>query len=113
MNEIGELLKALRRNDSLRTAAAKTGLSYNYIRIVERGLDDRGLIIKPSPETLRMYANGYGYSFQELMRIAGYSETLEEEIEFDPSTYRIAKLIQKLSYEKKDLIESVVKALLE
>jgi transcriptional regulator with XRE-family HTH domain len=76
--EIGDLLRKIRGRDSLRVAAKKTGLSHGFISIVEKGVDPRTKSpLKPSPETLQAYANGYHFPYDDLMVAAGYMETKE------------------------------------
>lgn len=73
--EIYDLLKSIRGKDSLREASKKTGLSHAYINILEKGFDPRsGSPINPSVDTLKAYVQGYNYPFDELMKVAGYTE---------------------------------------
>lgn len=65
---------------SLREASKKTGISHNYLSIIERGIDPRsGSPVNPTPESLRKLADAYDYSYEELMKIAGYIENKAEE----------------------------------
>lgn len=76
---LGELLEELRGKMSLREAAAKSGLSYTYIRDIERGYNrSTKAPIKPSPETLQRLAKAYNYPYEELMKSAGYMEEAPE-----------------------------------
>lgn len=96
MLTIGELLKSIRGKDSLREASKKTGLSHNYISIVEKGVDPRsGSPIKPSPDTLRAYESGYNCSYDELMRVAGYIDGQDDRTP-------VNKLIEYLELELTD-----------
>lgn len=73
MTELGELLKNLRGRLSLREASKLTGLSYSYISSLEKGEHPRTKApIKASPESLRSLAKAYKYSYEELMKVAGY-----------------------------------------
>lgn len=73
MSELGELLKQLRGKRSLREAGKLTGISHNYLSIVERGVDPRsGAPVSPTPETLKKLAESYNYSYEKLMQMAGY-----------------------------------------
>ena len=75
VSEVGKLMRRIRGKDSLRTAGEKTGISHNFLSIVEKGIDPRsGSPIKPSPDTLKSFATGYGYDYEELMKVAGYLE---------------------------------------
>lgn len=71
--QLGRKLEELRGKKSLRVAAEETGLSHSYIRDVELGVNRATKApIHPSPDTLRKLANCYRYSYEELMRLAGY-----------------------------------------
>ncbi len=115
MSELGELLKELRGKRSLREIAEITELSHTYISDIEKGYR-RGTkkAINPSPETLKRLAEAYNYSYEKLMKAAGYLET---EMPFDrvaeaETTYN-AQLTEKdesdiairMEKIKKDLIE--------
>jgi transcriptional regulator with XRE-family HTH domain len=72
--ELGELLKRLRGELSLREAANRSGLSYSYISSLEKGKHPRtGAPINPTPDILRSLAKAYNYPYSDLMRMAGYS----------------------------------------
>lgn len=79
MNELGDLLRNLRGNRSLREIADITELSHTYISDVEKGYR-RGSKkpLHPSPDTLKRLANAYNYSYEEIMKIAGYIEDRSE-----------------------------------
>lgn len=75
MNELGSLLKELRGEKSLREVSKKSGISHNYLSLLEKGIDPRTKApIKPSPETLKKLAEAYNYSYEELLKVAGYLE---------------------------------------
>ncbi len=76
--EFGLYLKGLRlqRNLSLREAAEKAGVSNPYLSLIERGLRKA-----PHPNILRGLAAAYGVEFNMLMKIAGYLEPAEEELD--------------------------------
>lgn len=94
MSELGDLIKRLRGNRSLREASKLTGISHNYLSIVERGVDPRsGAPVSPTPETLKKIAESYNYSYDTLMRLAGY---IEEENE---NKSPVEKLIEYLDLE--------------
>lgn len=75
MSELGDLLKKLRGNKSLREIAELTELSHTYISDIEKGFR-RGSKkpLHPSPDTLRRLANAYNYPYEKLMKVAGYIE---------------------------------------
>jgi transcriptional regulator with XRE-family HTH domain len=73
MPKIGEVLKQYRGKMSLREVSDLTGISHTHIRNVELGYDARNLRpVIPSPEHLRIFANTYHCSYEELMEITGY-----------------------------------------
>lgn len=79
MPSINELLASIRkeRKLSLRAAAEKSGLSHSYIDSLEKGIHPKTKTpIKPSPDSLRLLASAYDYSYKELMDVVGY---LDEE----------------------------------
>lgn len=79
MSEINDLIRKIRGKDSLRKANEKTGISYTYWSILEKGMDPRTKSpIKPSPDTLRAISNGYKYPYAELMKSAGYAGDIKE-----------------------------------
>ncbi|QBK26707.1 helix-turn-helix domain-containing protein [Ureibacillus thermophilus] len=103
METLGEYLKKLRGKESLREASKRIGISHTYLDTIEKGYDKRsGKPVKPTPETLKLIADGYHVSYEDLMARAGYIE----EIPDDNSTplankaeKDIAKRIQKFREE--------------
>lgn len=81
MSSLGELLKNLRGNRSLREIAEITGLSHTYIADVEKGYR-RGTktFINPSPDTLKRFADAYNYPYETLLEKAGYLQNHNEEL---------------------------------
>lgn len=78
MRSLGELIKELRGDASLRDAANKIGISHTYLDTIEKGFDKRsGSPIKPTPETLRLLSDAYNYPYEKLMKVAGYIEEVE------------------------------------
>lgn len=83
MNTLGDLLKELRGNESLRDASKRIGISHTYLDTLEKGVDKRsGSIVKPSPETLKMIAEAYNYDYESLMVKTGYIEVEEIRSEY-------------------------------
>lgn len=75
MNNLGQLFRQIRDSKkwSIRTAAAKMGISYSYLSILERGTDPRtGKDSSPRPDTLRLISKAYDYPYEELLKAAGY-----------------------------------------
>lgn len=73
MTVLGDLLRGLRGKRSLREISKRSGVSHNYLNIVEKGVDPRsGTPVEPSPETLKKLANAYDYDYEKLMIAAGY-----------------------------------------
>lgn len=88
VSNIGQLLREIRGKDSLRKAGEKTGISHNYLSIIEKGVDPRsGAPVKPSPDTLKAFSLGYNYPYTDLMKIAGYLDKEELEQEEDDVMY--------------------------
>lgn len=98
--EIYELLKSIRGKDSLREASKKTGLSHAYISMLEKGVDPRSnMPLKPTPETLKAYSQGYHYPYEELMKKAGY---MDEQSEDDETLLLIKEVAQKFGLSPSD-----------
>lgn len=76
MKSLGEYLKELRGNESLRDASKRIGISHTYLDTIEKGYDKRsGKHVNPTPETLKLISNAYKCDYGYLMNIAGYLET--------------------------------------
>lgn len=75
--DIGQVLKRLRGDSSLRAIQRQTGISNAYLSQIEKG------IRKPGPNILQRLASFYGVSIQELFKKAGYLESEREELDFD------------------------------
>lgn len=81
MKTLGETIKELRGNASLRDAANRIGISHTYLDTIEKGFDKRsGSPIKPTPETLKLLSSAYNYPYEELMKIAGYMQNRDSEL---------------------------------
>ncbi len=74
---IGELLKRLRGNTSLRAIQRISGISNAYLSQVEKGLR------RPGPRLLRKLASLYKVSVQQLFSKAGYLDRLADEPQVD------------------------------
>ncbi|MGN7403508.1 helix-turn-helix domain-containing protein [Cytobacillus praedii] len=75
MRKLGELLKELRGNESLREASKRIGISHTYLDTIEKGTDKRsGAPVKPTPDTLKLISKAYNFDYEELMKAAGYIE---------------------------------------
>ena len=77
---IGEMLKRLRGDTSLRGVQRLSGVSNAYLSQVEKGLRH------PGARLLRRLAAFYGVGIQELFRKAGYLDREVEEQEVDEAT---------------------------
>ena len=78
--DIGQMLKRLRGEMSLRGVQRNSGVSNAYLSQIEKGLR------QPGPKVLRRLASLYGVSVQELFRKAGYLESEGGEPEVDEAT---------------------------
>jgi transcriptional regulator with XRE-family HTH domain len=75
MENLQELLAKKRKELrlSLRDAGKLIGISHAYLSSLEKGIDSRNnLPIKPTPETLERISKAYGFSYEFLMKLAGY-----------------------------------------
>lgn len=73
MNELGDFLRKLRGNLSLRDVQEGTGISHTYLSTLEKGYDPRTKKQrKPTPEVLQKLANYYKVNYRDLMFLAGY-----------------------------------------
>jgi len=80
MSELGKVLRELRGNRSLRNISKIAGISHNYLRNLEIGIDPRTKSpINPSPETLKKLAEAYNYPYEELLKLAGYLDANEKD----------------------------------
>lgn len=77
---IGDMLKRLRGDTSLRAIQRVSGISNAYLSQVEKGLR------KPGPRLLRKLSALYGVSVQELFRKAGFLDSVAEEPQVDETT---------------------------
>jgi transcriptional regulator with XRE-family HTH domain len=69
---IGDFLRELRGKRSLRDIQEVSGVSYTYLRNIEKGVDPRsGNEILPTPDTLRKLSKAYNYPYLELAEMAG------------------------------------------
>ncbi len=78
--DIGQMLKRLRGDISLRGVQRLTGISNAYLSQIEKG------IRQPGPKLLKRLASLYGVGLQELLRKAGYLDAGGAEPEADEAT---------------------------
>lgn len=73
--KLGQLLKELRGDESLRDAAKRINISHVYLAMLEKEIDRRtGKPLQPTPETLKKIAQGYKCDYTRLMTAAGIVE---------------------------------------
>lgn len=102
-NELGVFLEKLRGKMSLRIAAEKSGLSHAYIRDLELGVNRATkTVIRPTPETLQKLATAYNYPYEDLMRLAGYMDANDEEVNDDDTIKLIKEVAQKFGLSPSD-----------
>lgn len=111
MRDLGRLLKELRGNRTLREIAEVTELSHTYISDVEKGYR-RGTKkpIHPSPDTLKRLAEAYNYPYEELMKVAGYLETNEEDFQAfsnDPNLNHFFRDIEASSEQEQEELKQI------
>lgn len=98
MSELGDYLKKLRGNVSLREASKRSGISHSYINSLESGTHPRtGAPINPTPDILRGLAKAYNHSYDDLMKLAGYSDETQFKIaeEKNKTNFIIDGLVKK------------------
>lgn len=80
MTKIGDYLRELRGNRSLREAANLTHgvLSHNTIARAERGISTRGGEYIPGPDVIKELAHAYNVDSDRLMQLAGYIDSPSE-----------------------------------
>lgn len=118
MNDLGKLLRELRGKISLRKAAELTGISHSYIADLEKGYKHNTKApTKPSPDTLERLSKAYDYSYEELMRVAGYMKenTKGEEKEpwEDPELGLWFKELQEAPEERREELKRIWKIISE
>lgn len=89
--KLGELLKELRGDESLRDAAKRMNITPTYLAMLEKGIDRRtGKPFRPTPETLKNIAKGYKFDYIQLITAAGvvddpsFNPTLQEPFPTNP-----------------------------
>jgi transcriptional regulator with XRE-family HTH domain len=81
MGKLAEVLRELRGTKSLREVSKRAGISHNYLRNLEIGIDPRTKTpINPSPETLKKLSDAYNYPYEELLKLAGYLDEKKDAI---------------------------------
>lgn len=79
MGKLQEYLISIRKekNLSLRDAANLIGISHSYLSTLEKGIDPRTKApVNPTPETLKLISSAYAVSYDYLMELVGYLETV-------------------------------------
>lgn len=107
-NQLGELIKKLRKAKklSLRAASAKTGLSFSHIRNLEENAS-----IQPNPDTLKKLSIAYDHPYEDLMRVAGYVEhaTFLQKIIDDPNSSEIKKeLARRMEFADDEKVKAIL-----
>lgn len=73
--KLGELLKDVRGQRSLRDMERITGLSHTYLSSLEKGVDPRNNSVRlPSLETLKMLSETLNIEFSILMESVGFPQ---------------------------------------
>lgn len=112
-NELGDYLRKLRGNRSLREIEKHTGVSHTYLRTIEKGVDPRKKVTqkdvskelgvsesavrmwelgknKPSPDVLRRLADYHQVEYIDLLMRAGYIN-LEDILLFKHKEYNFTE----------------------
>ncbi|MCA1011381.1 helix-turn-helix domain-containing protein [Halobacillus halophilus] len=75
MGDFGNYLRELRGKKSLREVSKGTGISHTYLSTLEKGYDPRTKKKRnPAPNTLKLLADYYEVSYNDLLVKAGYLE---------------------------------------
>ena len=114
-NDLGQLLQNLRKGESLRSVASRSGLSHNYIRQLEVGVDPRtNHQPKPSAEILKRLSIAYTFPYSELLEVAGILDDSYQQLQnIEPITDVIKiPLLKELTagaplYDKNNVLEWV------
>lgn len=111
VDHIGIFLKRLRGKMSLREAAERSGFSHSYIAALEQNKrPSTNTPIKPSPDALKALSKAYNYSYEDLMKKAGYMGD-EEKLSIDESEQILKEIVHKynLDLTNPDIRENVEK----
>lgn len=99
MSDLGDFLRELRGKRSLRAISEISGVSHNYLSIIEKGVDPRTKSpVSPSPETLKKLADAYQHPYEDLMIRAGYikkDEDLEPHLALNNIFYPFVEKIEQ------------------
>lgn len=96
MKSLGEYLKNLRGNESLRDASKRIGISHTYLDTIEKGYDKRsGKHVNPTPETLKLISKAYMCDYEFLMSLAGYIKLEDESNDYLRDEIDIAKRLKQ------------------
>src|SRR5699024_4707368 len=80
MTKLGETLKKLRGDESIRSAAENIGISHAYLSTLEKGYDPRTKKErKPTPEILKKIASYYDVPYFTLLYISGLVDDIPYE----------------------------------
>nr|WP_255507944.1 helix-turn-helix transcriptional regulator [Lysinibacillus sp. BW-2-10] len=78
MSSLGELLRQLRAEESLRSAAKRIGISFSYLALLESDMDPRtNRPPKPAPDVLQKIAKAYKCDYMQLVQASGYGNDPE------------------------------------
>lgn len=104
-NELGEFLRELRGNRTMREVAKHSKLSHSFIRQVESGLNARKKPFKPTVESLRSLANFYQVPIEILLKKAGIFDDKQPLIDaMSGKEFEVLYMFNRLDAETQDLI---------
>lgn len=110
--KLGELLKHLRAEESLRNAAKRIGISFSYLALLESDLDPRtNRNPKPKPETLQKISKAYKYDYLKLIEVAGYLNEAEYNPKLQapfPNNPMLQEWYKQLPYCNEDDVEKLM-----
>lgn len=112
MRSLGELLKHLRAEESLRNAAQRIGISYSYLALLESDTDPRtNRTPNPTPETLQKIAKAYKYDYLKLIEVAGYLNDSEYNSEMQvpfPNNHSLQQWYKQLPFCNEEDVEKLM-----
>ena len=92
---LGQRIKELRGDVTLRTLAAELKIDFTYLSKIENGSD------VPGEDVLRKMASHFGVDAEELLGLAGKVPTeLTDRARAEPATGRLLRRLSKLSQEQ-------------
>ena len=118
MKTLGTCIKEYRTKNhlSLRDFAAKSGLSYSYVAMLERNKDGRGNAIKPSLDTIKCIAKTLNLDYNDLIYLTDNEGINIDNKSRESPLKQVESLMQyvcKLSENQIDILISVAREMVK